>query len=102
MVAQFSDHCTYTTENCGLIACLQIKLCLFKVGCMYKTPFHKLGYTVTSFTPDKDEWPPEQPKEYTTLAFIHHNSHPTQNPLSHAIFATQLSPQVVYKLAAVL
>ena len=41
----------------------------------------KTGYTVTRFTPDKDEWSPEQPKEYTTLALIHHKNRPTQNQI---------------------
>ena len=41
----------------------------------------KTGYTVTRFTPNKDEWPPEQPKEYTTLALIHHKNHPTHSQI---------------------
>ena len=35
-------------------------------------------YIEKGFSPDKDAWPPEQPKEYTTLTMIHHKNQPTQ------------------------
>ena len=33
-------------------------------------------YNATQFTVEEDEWPPYQPKHYTTLALIHHKDEP--------------------------
>jgi len=38
----------------------------------------KQHYIATRFSVEKDAWPPEQPKEYTTLALIYHKNQPTQ------------------------
>ena len=38
----------------------------------------KERYVTTRFSVENDAWPPEQPKEYTTLALIHHKNQPTQ------------------------
>ena len=38
----------------------------------------KERYIATRFSVEKNAWPPEQPKEYTTLALIHHKNQPTQ------------------------
>ena len=35
-------------------------------------------YIATRFSVEKDAWPPDQPKEYTTLALIHHKNQPTE------------------------
>ena len=37
----------------------------------------KQHYIITRFSVEEDAWPPEQPKEYTTLALIHHKNQPT-------------------------
>ena len=47
-IAELSYHCTYRTENVSLIFYLQMKLALthqsWKIGSVYKTPFHKFGH----------------------------------------------------------
>ena len=37
----------------------------------------KQHYIATRLSVEEDAWPPEQPKEYTTLALIHHKNQPT-------------------------
>ena len=41
----------------------------------------KQRYIATRFCVEKDAWPPEQPKEFTTLALIHHKNQPTQKQI---------------------
>ena len=41
----------------------------------------KEHYIATRFSVETDAWPPEQPKEYTTLALIHHKNQQTQKQL---------------------
>ena len=36
----------------------------------------KENYIATRFSVEEDAWPPEQLKEYTTLALIHHKNQP--------------------------
>ena len=45
--------------------------------------FLKDHYITTRFTVEEDAWPPDQPKEYTTLAMIHHKNQLTDKQITN-------------------
>ena len=41
----------------------------------------KSYYVKTRFITDQDAWPPEQPKQFTTLVLVHHKNQPTEKQI---------------------
>ena len=59
----------------------------------------KQHYIATRFRVENYAWPPEQPKEYTTLALIHHKNQPTQKQVL-ALSKAKAAGKVEYIIAA--
>ena len=59
-----------------MITCINCNIIL---GCVVKVSDHlKSGYIQTRFTSEGGEWPPDQPKHFTSLTLIHHKDGRTQ------------------------